>query len=137
MAKIKKLFGHENFPEKVHVLQEAAHFDHTGVAEVSEEAAAVFTAIPGYALVVDEDQKEDASGDGEQTGTENNNSEEDGNSEKDENSEEDQNSDEAQKEDASGDGEQTGTENSNSEENETGVKPQSKKLRRVTPGSKK
>lgn len=52
MAKIvQKLFGHSNFPEKVHVLQEAAHFDHRGWARVSEEAALVFDEIDGYEVL--------------------------------------------------------------------------------------
>jgi len=52
MAKIvKKLFGHSNFPEKVHVLKEAAEFDHRGLAKVSDEASKVFDELPGYELL--------------------------------------------------------------------------------------
>ena len=54
MAKVKKLFG--NMPEDVHVLCEVAEFNVEGIAEVSDEALAVFINCPGYEVVEDDSE---------------------------------------------------------------------------------
>lgn len=58
MAKIRKLFG--NMPERVHVLCEYAEFNEEGVADVSAEALTVFSGSPGYELVIETSEEEDA-----------------------------------------------------------------------------
>lgn len=55
MVKVRKFRG--EFPEKVAVLSDVAHFDAEGIAEVSEEVAEVLAGIPHEYEVVEEAPK--------------------------------------------------------------------------------